>query len=201
MNLKKTVKMQRPENLPDFAFSKNQLNVNPLAELRALNTHEGKTKALLFDLDGTLIETKSGKTFPVDAGDWKFREGVLERARLSFHPAHGTTHLLIITNQGGIEAGYHTQEEIENKLEIIVAQIKQAIPEAVVNFYYCPSMTGPDRKPNPGMINRAAQEYDLDLSRCLMVGDMDSDKEAAANAGVSYLDINHFMRAWPVLEY
>lgn len=31
------------------------------------------TKALFLDLDGTLIETKSGEKFPKDYTDWKFK--------------------------------------------------------------------------------------------------------------------------------
>jgi D-glycero-D-manno-heptose 1,7-bisphosphate phosphatase len=41
----------------------------------------------------------------------------------------------------------------------------------------------PDRKPNPGMLLRAALEHDLDLSRSWMVGDKDIDLEAGRRAG------------------
>ena len=36
-------------------------------------------KAVLFDMDGTIITTKSGKKFPIDENDWKFYNGVVKR--------------------------------------------------------------------------------------------------------------------------
>ena len=58
----------------------------------------------------------------------------------------------------------------------------------------------PDRKPNPGMILRALAEWPVDLSRSIMVGDKDSDLEAAARAGLRALhftggDLAKFLEA------
>ena len=60
--------------------------------------------------------------------------------------------------------------------------------------YYCPYLEGADlesyrvtsdlRKPEPGMLLKAAQDYDIDLSRSIMVGDKVSDMVAAERAGV-----------------
>ena len=41
----------------------------------------------------------------------------------------------------------------------------------------------PDRKPNPGMLTRAAEEHNLDLGRSWMIGDKDLDLGAGRNAG------------------
>ncbi|MBI4911127.1 MAG: HAD family hydrolase [Acidobacteria bacterium] len=41
----------------------------------------------------------------------------------------------------------------------------------------------PDRKPNPGMLRRAAEEHGLDLSASWMIGDKVLDLEAGRNAG------------------
>jgi D-glycero-D-manno-heptose 1,7-bisphosphate phosphatase len=43
-----------------------------------------------------------------------------------------------------------------------------------------------DRKPNPGMILRARDDFGLDLSNSILVGDKDSDIKAGAAAGVGY---------------
>ena len=71
-------------------------------------------KILFADLDGTIIETKSGQTFPKDAEDWKFKEGILE-AISSYAPSH----LHIVSNQGGVEKGYITAMELYNKMNRI----------------------------------------------------------------------------------
>jgi histidinol phosphatase-like enzyme len=40
----------------------------------------------------------------------------------------------------------------------------------------------PDRKPNPGMLLRAAADLGVDLARSAMIGDRESDMEAARRA-------------------
>ena len=62
-------------------------------------------------------------------------------------------------------------------------------------FYYCPFhedgtieayrvANHPDRKPNPGMIQRAMREWKVDPARSFLIGDKDSDIEAAHRAGL-----------------
>ena len=62
-------------------------------------------------------------------------------------------------------------------------------------FYYCPfyeeavqdayrEPNHPDRKPNPGMIERAMREWSIDPARCLMIGDQEIDLAAARAANV-----------------
>ena len=56
-------------------------------------------------------------------------------------------------------------------------------------FYFCPhhpDYTGECncRKPKPGMILKAAKDWNIDLSLSVMYGDKESDREAALNAGV-----------------
>lgn len=41
-----------------------------------------------------------------------------------------------------------------------------------------------DRKPNPGMLLRAAEKHGINMKRSIMIGDKDSDMQAARNAGV-----------------
>ena len=57
----------------------------------------------------------------------------------------------------------------------------------------------PDRKPNPGMILKAAAQHDIDLSRSFLIGDSRDDREAARRAGVSGFvfeggDLDRFVR-------
>ncbi|MHB1960326.1 MAG: HAD-IA family hydrolase, partial [Acidobacteriaceae bacterium] len=64
-------------------------------------------------------------------------------------------------------------------------------------YYFCPHHPEhgvgayrkecPDRKPNPGMLLRAAGEFDLDLAQCIFVGDRCSDMTAGRAAKVGTL--------------
>jgi histidinol-phosphate phosphatase family protein len=92
---------------------------------------------------------------------------------------------VLVSNQSGIGRGWVKPVEAER----VHAQVVACLDGAGVHLdgaYYCPH--APDagctcRKPSPGMLLRAAQELDLDLSRSFMVGDRASDTEAGKQAG------------------
>ena len=69
------------------------------------------------DLDGTLINTVSGKTFPEDITDFRIRKDVLDVLRKLSR--EGTLKdICIVTNQGGIPQ-YVSEQEFETKLMAI----------------------------------------------------------------------------------
>lgn len=100
--------------------------------------------------------------------------------------------VVVVTNQSGIGRGYFGWTEFEavmDRLKELLAE-KQAWMDAVYAAPHHEKGQGeyavvdhPDRKPNPGMLLRAAEEHGLDLSRSWMVGDKELDLEAGRNAG------------------
>jgi D-glycero-D-manno-heptose 1,7-bisphosphate phosphatase len=54
-------------------------------------------------------------------------------------------------------------------------------PDYGIGSYKCDSF---DRKPNPGMLLRATAKHRIDLAHSIMIGDKDSDMQAAHAAGV-----------------
>ena len=46
------------------------------------------------------------------------------------------------------------------------------------------------RKPKPGLVLQACRKWDLDLSRSLLLGDSDRDRQLAANCGIRYLAVS-----------
>ncbi|OWZ10891.1 Polynucleotide kinase 3'-phosphatase [Phytophthora megakarya] len=81
-----------------------------------------KTKIAGFDLDGTLIVTKSGKKFAKDKDDWKWFHPTLVRQKLTELVRDGFT-LTIFSNQNGIAKGHITAGQVQSKLEAIVKQL------------------------------------------------------------------------------
>jgi len=147
-------------------------------------------KALFCDLDGTLITTRSGREFPLHGEDWKFIDKTLECIKTFYSNDYI---ICIVTNQGGIQTGFVSTAAFELKINTICAKIEKLLklPEGTINYNYCPNMVDYNRKPNPGMAFDLAIEHEIDLRNSIMVGDMESDKLFAYNAGINkYLNIH-----------
>lgn len=136
-------------------------------------------KAIFFDRDGTLIVDKVYLNNPDDIEYlpqifWALRS--LRDAGYVF---------FVVTNQSGVPRG---RVQLKNLLEIH-RRIRGAFAEHgvdILDFYYAPYLTEHDhiyRKPNPGMLLQAAQEYNIDLGASWMIGDRLSDVEAGRRAG------------------
>lgn len=102
---------------------------------------------------------------------------------------------IVVTNQSGVARGLYDLAAVEALHAHMQADL--ATEGAHVDaFYVCPYHAEarveaflhpdhPDRKPNPGMILRAIADWGIDPARALVVGDKDSDLEAARRAGVA----------------
>jgi D-glycero-D-manno-heptose 1,7-bisphosphate phosphatase len=145
------------------------------------------------DLDHTVIKPKSGGTFPKDKDDWEFIPGVLDRIKLFQNKGYK---IIIVSNQGGIQAKFITETNVKQKFD----DIKSAAKKQGVNFdamYYNKTNNINDqmRKPNTGMTKLAETELGIDLSVSYMVGDMDSDLNFAMNAKMrGFYWINDFKK-------
>jgi D-glycero-D-manno-heptose 1,7-bisphosphate phosphatase len=102
--------------------------------------------------------------------------------------------VILVTNQSGIGRGYYDEAAMDAVHDAVRAHLAQAgahidaiyacpyHPEAAIEALRHPDH--PDRKPNPGMLLRAMQDFAIDASRSFMIGDKDSDMQAAERAGV-----------------
>jgi len=98
---------------------------------------------------------------------------------------------ILVTNQAGVARGYFSEDVIVKVHEQLQQELKDARLDAI---YYCahhPSVGEPPyrvdcdcRKPKPGLIDRAAQEFEIDRGASWMVGDRYGDVELARNAGL-----------------
>jgi D-glycero-D-manno-heptose 1,7-bisphosphate phosphatase len=100
--------------------------------------------------------------------------------------------VLVVTNQAGIGRGKYGWDDFQAVMDRIKALLVLggAHLDGVYAAAHHPKGLGdyahpdhPDRKPNPGMLLRAAQEHGIDLSRSWMIGDKALDLEAGRNAG------------------
>ena len=143
-------------------------------------------KAIFLDRDDTLIEDPGYINSPEQV---KLLDGVagalIELKALGYK-------LIVVTNQSAVARGIVTEKVlgvIHKRLEQLLAE-KNAFLDGI---YYCPYH--PDgvvakyrkesefRKPNPGMLLKAAEEMDIDLGQSWCVGNSISDMEAGLRAG------------------
>ncbi len=93
--------------------------------------------------------------------------------------------LIIITNQSPIGRGIFDHETLDKIHKKMLDSLGGAGCH-IDAIYYCPHK--PDdgcdcRKPRPGLILRAASDFNIDLKNSWMIGDSDSDLQAGKNAG------------------
>ncbi len=101
--------------------------------------------------------------------------------------------LFIITNQAGIARGYYSEKDFDILTHHMLDRLMDFGVE-VKKVYYCPHhpVHGKEeykidctcRKPSPGMILKAIDEFQVDISRSVLIGDKLSDLEAGKQAGV-----------------
>lgn len=151
-------------------------------------------KAVFLDKDGTLIPDVPYNVDP-------------ERISLESNCTEGLKRLqsegyllIIVSNQPGVAHGFfeeHQLEAVKNRIsELLAAEGIQ-----LDGFYYCPHhpegkisvyrLTCRCRKPQPGLLLKAAAELDVDLTRSWMVGDILNDTEAGNTAGCKTILIDN----------
>lgn len=161
--------------------------------------HEGKVqsknlsnkqKAVFLDRDGTINKYVG---FLRNIDDLELLDGVAEAIRNINNSGYLA---IVVTNQPVIARGEVTVAElaeIHNKIETLLG-LEGAYLDAI---YYCPHHPHkgyegeiPElkfdcdcRKPKPGMIIRAAEDFNIDLSKSYMIGDSENDILCGKNAG------------------
>jgi D-glycero-D-manno-heptose 1,7-bisphosphate phosphatase len=138
--------------------------------------------AIFLDRDGTLIEEVGHLGDPDGVVVLPSVPGALRRLVGSGYA------LVVVSNQAGVARGLFTEEDIRAVNARIAELLKADGVPSIEGWYWCPhhpDFTGPCdcRKPEPGMLKRAAEELDLDLERSWMVGDHPIDAGAARAAG------------------
>ena len=114
---------------------------------------------------------------------------------------------IVATNQAGVARGYFEEPMINKVHEKLKNELAKS-GASVDAIYYCPhhpSAGKPPyraecncRKPKPGMILRAREDFDIDLSRSYMVGDKISDVEFGQKLGLKSVMV---MTGYGIGEY
>jgi D,D-heptose 1,7-bisphosphate phosphatase len=159
-----------------------------------MNNTSAKNKAIFIDKDGTLLVNVP---YNVDPDLVKFQEGALEGLRQLQQKGYL---LFIVSNQSGVSMGFFNESEL-HQLDETLREMLAREKVTLNGSYYCPhhpdgaiqqyAVSCDCRKPAPGMLLRAAAEFDLDLESCWMLGDILNDVEAGNRAGCKTILIDN----------
>lgn len=143
-------------------------------------------RALFLDRDGTLVHPRH---YPSTPEDLILYDGIGEQLRVLQTAGF---QLVVITNQAGIARGYFTEHALLRMHEHLERELAR-FDVHIDGIYYCPhhpqgvipelAITCECRKPQPGMLLRAAEELQIDLRRSWFIGDILDDIEAGNRAG------------------
>ena len=138
---------------------------------------------LFLDRDG-VINHDNGYVW--EPSEIRFIDGIFELCSLF---ARKGFVVIIVTNQSGIARGMYTEAELEKVMQWMSGQFAQK-GVCLTRYYYCPhleTITGPCdcRKPQPGMILRGIEDYNIAPAKSLIIGDRERDMEAGRAAGLA----------------
>lgn len=143
-------------------------------------------RAIFLDRDGTLNEEVG---YICELAQFRLYDFAAEAVRL-INEAGWLA--IVVTNQSGIARGLLTEESLAQVHERMKSELAQggAYVDAIYHCPHHPELGAPPyllecdcRKPKPGLLNRAAEEFELDLSACVAVGDRLRDVETAQAVG------------------
>lgn len=131
------------------------MNVKPAAKIAA------------FDLDGTLIKTKSGLRFAKNSEDWVLNFSEISQKISDLFKKNYK--IVVFTNQGGVKSDQNKVKELKIRIESVLKKIKvpmQVFASTGKNIY---------RKPAPGMwdslVNERNDGMEIDITNSFYVGD------------------------------
>ena len=135
----------------------------------------GRPAAVLFDRDGTLVVDVPYNGDPDRVEPVPGAASALARLRAAGVPT------AVVSNQSGIARGLLTDAQVR----AVNARVEQLLGP-LGPWAWCPH--GPDdgcdcRKPAPGLILHAAARLGVDPARCVVIGDIGADLQAATAAG------------------
>ncbi len=146
-----------------------------------------KRRAVFIDRDGTISEEVGYINHPS-------RYRVFPYSAEAVRLLNNANYLaILVTNQAGVARGYFAEEMVGVIHNILTHELEQGRARLDA-IYYCPHHPSVGevpyrldcecRKPKPGLIRRAVEDFDIDAAQSWIIGDRYSDTELARNAGV-----------------
>ena len=143
--------------------------------------------AVFLDRDGVLNHDDNYVGSP---DRFRWIDGAKDAVRLMNDRGY---YVFVVTNQAGVARGHYAEEDVA-ELHRWIGNELRSDGAAIDDWRYCPyhpdgtieryRSTHPWRKPEPGMLLDLMDSWPVDRERSILIGDKESDCEAARAAGV-----------------
>lgn len=159
-----------------------------------------KKKAIFLDRDGVLISNKDHYYI------WKhdqltFVDGVFENLQRLIQKGF---QLFIVSNQGGISRSLYSKNDIQKLHEELIQTFRKNNIE-ISEIVYCPHHSEIEkcmcRKPDSLLIDKLIAKYNLSKEGSFLIGDSESDMEAAQKTGIHGIRINPNQNMYPFISF
>lgn len=142
--------------------------------------HPSSRAAIFIDRDGVINQWRQNHVL-----DWRqfvFTPGIVEALRdvMALEAP-----VIVISNQSAVGRGLMRLADLEFITRRLDSQLA-ASGVRIASYYYCVHKVEDNcecRKPKPGLLRKAAEDFELNLARCVFVGDAATDIDAALAAG------------------
>ncbi|MGI0086684.1 MAG: D-glycero-alpha-D-manno-heptose-1,7-bisphosphate 7-phosphatase [Nitrosotalea sp.] len=143
-------------------------------------------KAIFLDRDGVI--NKERTDYVKTSSELEILSGVAESIK---QLKDAGFLIIVITNQSAINRGLTNHDSVKN-IHIIIQEYCKRNGTSIDAFFYCPHRPDENcncRKPKSGLLLRAINEFKIDQKSSWMIGDNDSDLEAAKLVGCNSIKI------------
>lgn len=138
---------------------------------------------LFLDRDG-VINVRIIDGYVTQTDEFEFMPHVLDAFKIF---KEKFKRIIIVTNQQGVGKGIMTFEDVDSVHDYMIKEIENHGGK-IDKVYFCPqlkSVADNYRKPSPKMAYFAKDDFpEIDFSKSIMIGDMNSDIEFGKNAGM-----------------
>ena len=110
--------------------------------------------------------------------------------------------VIVITNQSAINRNIITHKKVE-QIHLTIQNYLKKNQSFIDAFYYCPHRPDENcicRKPKPGLLIKAIQDFKIDPKESWMIGDSNSDLESGRLVGCNVMKINNHVNLEKAVE-
>jgi len=156
-----------------------------------------KKKAVFLDRDGVINKKRDDYVKSINELEiFPFVASAIKKLN------NANFQVIVITNQSAINRNIITHKKVE-EIHLAIQNYLKKNQAFIDAFYYCPHRPDENcicRKPKPGLLIKAIQDFKIDPKESWMVGDSNSDLESGRLAGCNVMKINNHINLEKTVE-